>query len=220
MLLLGNKIHYEEMNRVILHVMQMSDLDAAIAKIQEARNYGKTYSEMSEDELQTLLGEQVHTNQPPARIAPWFSFAGWGGLLIDQNSVEAGFRNLSLNAIPLLQSAVDNPPSYYEAKDKDDWLNYYVGSAAIVSNDAVQTSRIPKTGAENILLYGVPGAGKSYYIKKHYLNFVTRKNPVSENELITLIHEYCVYESFLKLGWLFTSSMPSKPRIRFNRVYL
>ena len=168
MLLLGNKIHYEEMNRVILHVMRMSDLDAAIAKIQEARNYGKTYSEMSEDELQTLLGEQVHTNQPPARIAPWFSFAGWGGLLIDQNSDEAGFRNLSLNAIPLLQSAVDNPPSYYEAKDKDDWLNYYVGSAAIVSNDAVQTSRIPKTGAENILLYGVPGAGKSYYIKKHY----------------------------------------------------
>ena len=29
-----------------------------------------------------------------------------------------------------------------------------------------------------------------------YLDFVTKKNSVKENELITLIHEYCVYESF------------------------
>ena len=40
-----------------------------------------------------------------------------------------------------------------------------------------------------------------------YLNFVTRKNPVTDNELITLIHEYCIYDSFIKLGWLFTNAM-------------
>lgn len=50
-----------------------------------------------------------------------------------------------------------------------------------------------------------------------YLTFITRKNSLSENELITLIHEYCVYESFSKVGWLFTSSLPDKPRIRFNK---
>lgn len=50
-----------------------------------------------------------------------------------------------------------------------------------------------------------------------YLKFVTRKNPVNENELITLIHEYCVYESFRMMGWLFTSSLPAKPRIRLNK---
>lgn len=50
----------------------------------------------------------------------------------------------------------------------------------------------------------------------YYLKFVTRRNPVSENELITLIHEYCVYDSFAKIGWIFTCSMPKKPRIKFN----
>ena len=50
----------------------------------------------------------------------------------------------------------------------------------------------------------------------YYLNFVTKKNTVNENEMITLIHQYCVYESFLKLGWLFSSYMPAKPKIKSN----
>lgn len=47
-----------------------------------------------------------------------------------------------------------------------------------------------------------------------YLDFVTKKNTVKEDAMITLIHEYCVYESFDKIGWLFTKSMPQKPRIK------
>ena len=46
-----------------------------------------------------------------------------------------------------------------------------------------------------------------------YLDFVTKKNSIKENELITLIHEYCVYESFERIGWLFTKAMPKKPQI-------
>lgn len=46
-----------------------------------------------------------------------------------------------------------------------------------------------------------------------YLDFVTKKNSIKENELITLIHEYCVYESFEQIGWLFFKVMPKKPRI-------
>ncbi len=53
--------------------------------------------------------------------------------------------------------------------------------------------------------------------KAYYLQFVTYKNPVKDNELITLIHEYCVRESFEKIGWLFTNVMPKKPRIKFNK---
>lgn len=50
-----------------------------------------------------------------------------------------------------------------------------------------------------------------------YLDFVTKKNAVNENELITLIHEYCVYESFSKIGWLFTKNMPAKPKLKLVR---
>ena len=53
-----------------------------------------------------------------------------------------------------------------------------------------------------------------------YLDFVTKKNSIKENELITLIHEYCVYESFERIGWLFTKMMPKKPRIaKRERVF-
>jgi len=49
-----------------------------------------------------------------------------------------------------------------------------------------------------------------------YLDFMIKKNTVRENELITLIHKYCVYESFEKIGWLFTKAMPEKVRIKKN----
>lgn len=52
-----------------------------------------------------------------------------------------------------------------------------------------------------------------------YLDFVTKKNAIKNSELITLIHEYCVYESFERIGWLFTNGMPKNPRI-FRRERL
>lgn len=51
----------------------------------------------------------------------------------------------------------------------------------------------------------------------YYLDFVTKKNTINENELITLVHKYCVYDSFQKIGWLFTKNMPAKPKIKLNR---
>lgn len=46
----------------------------------------------------------------------------------------------------------------------------------------------------------------------YYLTFVVKKNSINEDELITLVHKYCVYESFDKFGWLFTSFVPAKPK--------
>ncbi|WP_418755964.1 LlaJI family restriction endonuclease [Eubacterium ventriosum] len=49
-----------------------------------------------------------------------------------------------------------------------------------------------------------------------YLDFIVNKNTINSDQMITHIHEYCVYESFSKIGWLFTSSMPERPKIKFN----
>lgn len=51
----------------------------------------------------------------------------------------------------------------------------------------------------------------------YYLDFVTKKNTINEDKLITLVHEYCVYESFEKIGWLFSKNLPAKPNIKFNK---
>lgn len=49
-----------------------------------------------------------------------------------------------------------------------------------------------------------------------YLEFITRRTNHNENELISQIHKTLVYESFLKIGWLFSSFMPQKGSLAFN----
>lgn len=83
---------------------------------------------------------------------------------------------------------------------------------------------------ERDVLYSVSTKGKIHWGKTiktqvpyvqgtdiYYLDFVTRKSQINENEIITSIHEYCVYDSFCKMGWLFTKYIPKTPTIKFNR---
>lgn len=51
----------------------------------------------------------------------------------------------------------------------------------------------------------------------YYLDFVVKKNTINEDELITLVHKYCVYESFDKFGWLFTSFVPPEPKTGLSK---
>ena len=52
-----------------------------------------------------------------------------------------------------------------------------------------------------------------------YLEFITHRTNHNEAELITLIHKFCVHESFSKLGYLFSSFVPAKPPIAFNKNF-
>ena len=144
MMELDCKINYEEMNRVILHVMRMSELAEAIEKIRRARSSYGNYQGTDQAILEEALGPQVHTDQPSARIAPWFSFAGWGGLIIEQSQDQDGYRHISEYAKPFIKKVLDNPPSYFDTSDKDEWLAYYIGSAKDAeSNDAADYTVTP-----------------------------------------------------------------------------
>ena len=50
-----------------------------------------------------------------------------------------------------------------------------------------------------------------------YTNFIVRDFNPNEDKEITRINQFCVYESFKKIGWLFNSFMPSKPRGKLNK---
>lgn len=52
-----------------------------------------------------------------------------------------------------------------------------------------------------------------------YLEFITHRTNHNKVELITLIHKFCVHESFCKLGFLFSSFVPAKPPIAFNKNF-
>ncbi|MCM1283160.1 MAG: LlaJI family restriction endonuclease [Roseburia sp.] len=49
-----------------------------------------------------------------------------------------------------------------------------------------------------------------------YLDYVTKKNSIKNDEMITRVHAYCVYESFSKLGWLFSGRIPERPGTEYN----
>lgn len=49
-----------------------------------------------------------------------------------------------------------------------------------------------------------------------YTDYIVRVSAPNDKNLITQIHKYCVYESFSKLGWLFTPYLPEQPTIPRN----
>lgn len=54
-----------------------------------------------------------------------------------------------------------------------------------------------------------------------YTQYILRVSRPNEQNLVTQIHQYCVYESFLRIGWLFTPYLPEKPTLaRNDRLFL
>ncbi len=51
-----------------------------------------------------------------------------------------------------------------------------------------------------------------------YLKQVVRIQTPNLNRLITRIHKYCVYESFDRIGWLYTLNKPEYPDISFDKT--
>lgn len=50
-----------------------------------------------------------------------------------------------------------------------------------------------------------------------YTNFTVKLSTLNEDKEITLINQYCVRESFEKVGWIFTSFIPPKSEIPFDK---
>ena len=170
---LDNKLHPEEVNRVILRIMQMKDLDLGINKIKNARGAlaGGKYTSLTQERLREILGEPVHTEQIQARIAPWFSFVGWGGLLIEQSVDENGYRRLVQLAIPIIDRILEKPPVYIDIKDEREWLDYYIGEEKDIPNKTMNErikfyTRFTSDFERNRILFGAPGTGKSYTLNK------------------------------------------------------
>ena len=101
---LDGKLHWEEMNCVIMHLTYRKDEEAAIAKIRTVRQLLLgNYSQGAEALGERAVEEQDETKR---RITPWFTRAGFGGLLISPDDDPAGFRALNPKYIPLIDQAL------------------------------------------------------------------------------------------------------------------
>ncbi|WP_297944807.1 LlaJI family restriction endonuclease [uncultured Campylobacter sp.] len=85
---------------------------------------------------------------------------------------------------------------------------------------------------ENQVEYKLNSKGKVDYTKTfktqksfiqddsvYYLNFIKRTTNATQDELISRIHKFFVYESSKMIGWLFgLNTILEKPNIRFNKI--
>ena len=126
--LLDGRLHYEEINRVILNIKDSEDLVSAVEKIAIAREAtGGRYAGSSAANIEKILGRESIIDQPSARIASWFSLSGWGGLLISSESDPNGYRHLTELGQSVIRETGFNDSQKFEGTGVRQWYEYYGG---------------------------------------------------------------------------------------------
>ena len=96
-------------------------------------------------------------------------------------------------------------------------INYYLDHNGAYYTETESTYKVDKRGktdwGKTIKTQTPMIQGKSLL----YLNQVVRVSTPDTNRLITRIHKYCVYESFERIGWLYTTNKPEQPDITFEK---
>ena len=96
-------------------------------------------------------------------------------------------------------------------------INYYLdhnGHYYSETEPKYKTDRGGKTNWGKTVKTVMPMVqGKSFI----YLKQVIRTTTPNLDRLITRIHKYCVYESFERIGWLYTDNQPEQPDITFEK---
>ncbi|UUD35470.1 LlaJI family restriction endonuclease [Mycoplasmopsis caviae] len=96
-------------------------------------------------------------------------------------------------------------------------INYYLRHNANYYNEIVPVYKIAKKGKidfKRTIQKVNPVLNNKNIV---YLDMVVRNNTQNFDNLITQINKYCVWESFNKIGWLFSISSPVKPDISFDK---
>jgi hypothetical protein len=203
---LDDRLHWEEVNRVLMHVLYEKDEAAAIDHIRQVRKQaGSIYNAATLRQLgDPAVSQGAETKR---RVTPWFSRAGFGGLLISADDDENGFRILSAKYRNLIDDELEK--------------NLTVPSSALVSPAAYLTfiteepriTEEPSTEKEEaavskvveamlryghnkiICLSGLPATGKTY-IAKLAATRVAEGDPYRFEEI--QFHESTSYDDFME----------------------
>ena len=101
-------------------------------------------------------------------------------------------------------------------------INYYMENGYYIENEyAYSTKSKGKINWAKTIKNQKPLLQEDFKNKRTYplyLSFTVKELNTNLNNDITNIHKYCVFESFEKIGWLFTSHIPPKPIEKFNEM--
>lgn len=178
-------LHWEELHRVMLRVMKQDQLEGAIERIEQAREK-PGYDPSDPNNATENLGEPVYpdADQATRRNTPWFSAAGFGGLLIDREPIN-GRRSFTPLGALLIPAELAEPRSWEEfGNDQAAWFGY-LSEAIDAASEALDEEELIASHlddedevylevqklltvdqAPGVLFVGPPGTGKSWYARQ------------------------------------------------------
>lgn len=199
---LDDRLHWQDINRVLGNVHYEADLPAAIAQIQAFREkYDGVYAPGTLDEL----GGTPLTDDP-RHITPWLNRASIGGLLFSSEADAAGYRTLNSQGRQIIDDLLaQTPPVLPAGANGDDYLKYLMEpverqEASVPDEDRPLVDQIIDAAtlfgqAKFIVLSGLPGTGKTRLARL----VADRLVDADESRLKEVqFHESVSYEDFVE----------------------
>lgn len=165
---LDDKLHWQDVNRVLGTIHYESEVAGAIETIRSfRRNHSDIYLSDRLDELGS-----APLSEDPRHITPWLNRASIGGLLFPSEADAKGFRTLNDSGRAIIDEMLaQTPPSLPLNADANDYLRYLMepvelAEAPIAEEDRPLVEQVveatQKFGASKIIvLSGLPGTGKT-----------------------------------------------------------
>jgi len=169
---LNDKIHWEEVGRVLTRCLRMDELPAAIETIATAREL-EDYDPGDPASAEQHLGPRAPDlgNDQQDRIIVWMSRAGFKDLLIEHRNRSDGYRYLNDEFVSLVDELLATSPTQRTFASNADYVRW-LGSepeTAVGSTDMVAriVNRCRTHGDRFLIaLIGPAGTGKTRYAEE------------------------------------------------------
>jgi hypothetical protein len=204
---LGDRLHWQDINRVLGQLHYEHEVDPAIERIARfRRDHPTAYPTTSADLF--ALGTSELTDDP-RRITPWFNRAGIGGMLIPSEADASGFRTLPEASITIIDGLLSDPspvPPPLARSRREAYIAYLMEPveralrAPLKANDTALFERVLAAVREFgnrkvIVLSGLPGTGKSRIVRI-VADHLTDGDPLRLKHI--QFHASTTYEDFVE----------------------
>lgn len=122
---LGDKLHWEELGRVLTGCLRDSDVDGAIDKIRDAR-LTPGYDPRDEAMMDRLYGPRQPPDQGSMadRLDVWFSRAAFKDVFLEARDRSDRFRYLNNDFVDLIDKVIADPPPNFDGGDAAEYVRW------------------------------------------------------------------------------------------------